>query len=571
MSSQTMQTPRVRRPHLSGITLTPIRKRRAKISMSPVRSPKMTSFLRNYVSMDLSSPIPSTADDSSVNIPTAALEFEEFSFMDPNDGWMESKNLTEDQHRYLFDYLGENFDVVEMAEDFPFLVLRCRGKAPPEDKRPFTIAGAIAVWQSNEDDFFKPFFGEDGEAEDIEIEDEISHAMELLKVPPQHVIEYFAFTVFPDCSGIAVIYDTIVIEFPRTEKEEFAKLIQSLPRNVMNIPFQVRYWNGPLPNTERRKRDFQPRPSNIADLKVDETDYVNAYGEFYPGTMIQTRPFVDKNADPGEGPIMNQVTAGILINKGDEKRLTCSFHNWEPLVQEAKDLFGKDTEEAKREFRAIQGRPKNTRPDSEDDWGDGPGTEIGYVCQKVGNTDIALMRLHDGIRFENKFMEIDAAPKKLLHSNDAAINDEYVFDSFVTGKQTVRGLGKRYIKRVGKEGSFRQYEGPDKTKTNDPTTEPQLGETYITFSQGIYATTAEVTKKPHIRDSVCGSVLLRTKTFRMDDSRKRKKVDVTGEGGVSGMLHFADLQHKNSEAAYFLCYADVFDPLIDDGWTVCVE
>jgi hypothetical protein len=35
------------------------------------------------------------------------------------------------------------------------------------------------------------------------------------------------------------------------------------------------------------------------------------------------------------------------------------------------------------------------------------------------------------------------------------------------------------------------------------------------------------------------------------------------------MMHFADLQAiRTSQADNYICYADAFDPLIDDGWKI---
>jgi hypothetical protein len=51
----------------------------------------------------------------------------------------------------------------------------------------------------------------------------------------------------------------------------------------------------------------------------DEMDYVALDNKSYPGTMLRST-----NKDNDE--TISSVTAGILVKKGSEKRITCSFH-----------------------------------------------------------------------------------------------------------------------------------------------------------------------------------------------------------------------------------------------------
>lgn len=100
------------------------------------------------------------------------------------------------------------------------------------------------------------------------------------------------------------------------------------------------------------------------------------------------------------------------------------LHNWEEHDKKIPGKFGESDAEAQRIFRAVQGEVK-----------DEPGTTVGYVRERMGDTDIALAQLDDGIVFENKFLEVNASAKTLIPSEDQRLNDTYLMDSFVTGIQ----------------------------------------------------------------------------------------------------------------------------------------
>ncbi|KAK4168080.1 hypothetical protein QBC43DRAFT_285385 [Cladorrhinum sp. PSN259] len=49
----------------------------------------------------------------------------------------------------------------------------------------------------------------------------------------------------------------------------------------------------------------------------------------------------------------------------------------------------------------------------------------------------------------------------------------------------------------------------------------------------------------------------------------KTKRDGLKEGEICGMFHFADLTARYAtEASSYLIYADAFDPVIEDGWTI---
>ncbi|KAG5815339.1 hypothetical protein H9Q74_010038 [Fusarium xylarioides] len=524
--------------------LTPIRQRRTRPSFSPKKTPHQQAKVSHKTSLSLdlgqgeqTSPVPSVA--------TAALEFEEFSFLD-SEGNLSAKDVTKEQRLALRKLLFDEYNATELQESFPFLVIGCKGGPPAEDQRPFSVAGAIAIWTDAEDFYFRPFVGYPGQGEVLEVDDAIVNQIEHLQIPPRDIILYFA-NLWPECQAVSVLWTFLVIELPLVSPQEFAKRLETLPSGIegytegchLNLMFN----NGPLPNAERRrKRVVKPNPKDFENLVADDTDYVTKDGKFYPGTMIGST-----NKD---GTIRYSATAGILVEKEGKRRLTCSFHLWQEHYDEYTKHFGKLDAESKDKFKVVQG--------------DDPGSHVGFVCERVGETDIALIELNDGVVFENKFMEIDAAPKRLLRSAEHKIRDEFVFDSCVSGKQTLFCFGSRSTI------DWRPKQ-PHPTLLIDANFEgdaPVNNVMYIAFEQGAFVTNAPtILKKPQIRNSVCGSVLLRCHNADSGAKRARKRTLAMETGEVGSMMHFADLQFRMSgQAADYIVYTDSFDPLINDGW-----
>jgi hypothetical protein len=188
---------------------------------------------------------------------------------------------------------------------------------------------------------------------------------------------------------------------------------------------------------------------------------------------------------------------------------------------------------------------------------------VGFVRERIGNTDIALAQLNDGVVFENGFMEVDFSAKKFIHSRDQVMGDQYLIDSFSTGKRQLFGLGRRFeIKRDGNQRRKDLYIVPGEEDKLPPT-----DVAYIGLRQGAYVTNhPTIYQVPQIRDVCCGAVLLRC-------GRKKQKRDYRGsaaeQGEICGMMHYADLQSKHvDKAVNYICYADAFDPLINDGWKI---
>jgi hypothetical protein len=167
------------------------------------------------------------------------------------------------------------------------------------------------------------------------------------------------------------------------------------------------------------------------------------------------------------------------------------------------------------------------------------------VAERVGETDIGLAKLDDGIVFSNRFLDIDTSAKTLLLLEDISQGDMVLIDSFVNGRQALRCVGTRVV--TGKRSSL-------KGKAKDL---PQGN--FIQLYQGIWATNApEIRGTTKIRAGVCGSAVVRSKA-----SGATKSLD---RGEICGFMHWSDLQMKYAQNGELLCFADALDELINHGW-----
>ncbi|KAI8239602.1 GTPase MTG2 [Colletotrichum sp. SAR 10_99] len=104
--------------------------------------------------------------------------------------------------------------------------------------------------RSEDDGMFSPIFGEFAWGDETDIDKTIASMIKSRAPLPQQAIDFFAFELVPDCIGLAVIYNTLVIELPETDFETFHRRLATLTDRICAVPFLLHYNNGPLPNSE---------------------------------------------------------------------------------------------------------------------------------------------------------------------------------------------------------------------------------------------------------------------------------------------------------------------------------
>ncbi|KAK4144371.1 uncharacterized protein C8A04DRAFT_27825 [Dichotomopilus funicola] len=466
------------------------------------------------------------------------------SFRGPNRS-VRTSNAAPERFARARAYLHHKFNVTSVHVHGRWLVLGC-APAVPSSRMPGLAGGFLAIWRPADRMYFQPFIGEEGqkylegeEEDEFKIDEAILARFEPGVIPRTDAVLGLA-SLFPECVALTFVAGTIVIEYPTTDEQSFEQRLQTLPDYLPKAPFAIRYHNGPLPNTPQRRRLRKPRPQLEEDSRVeDETDYVARDGKFYPGSMISSIAL--------DGTTYCSVSAGVLLFNQDDVKLTCPWHNWEDHAAKYPALLGENNDEARRVFTMVQGEP---------------GTKVGHVVKRVGNTDIALASLLDGVDFENRFMDIQACAKRLVHSNSIQTGDIYVIDGFTTGSQRLVGLGARF--ELGMGPAYSDVVSP----SGGESVLPSRG-TYIAAKQGVSGTIDDVqAKPPYIRGRACGAVLVRVRDGQEVGGGSDPK-ETLARGEVCGVFHYADLTSKYREsAADYLAYTEVFDPLIEEGWRV---
>ncbi|OAA53506.1 hypothetical protein SPI_09434 [Niveomyces insectorum RCEF 264] len=470
---------------------------------------------------------------------TMPLEFEGLSFMG-SGGDLHLRNIGKNQRKALENYLADTYGAVYADFHRFYMVLNFKSAddIPPRDQRPFSIAGYIVLWAEAGHLPVFPVLGDLAEGDTVAIDAEILARLRPFELPAVDVLQYLGNVVFPDCEAISFIGDGLVIELPEAPTEQYAQSLKNYPRYVDRSSIGLEYHNGPLARTAVRRRGVAPDALVVDDLQADETDYVQKDGAFHPGAMLSSLD--------AEGHIVCSVSAGVLVEKEGRQRLTAPFHAWEEHDKRHPGLLGQDTEEARRVFRVAQGGSGNH---------DGkPGTTVGFLRERLPNSDIGLVQLERGVAFKNGMAGGEGVrPKKLLSLQDLNELDEYQFASFVTGTQMLRCIGLR--------AAFERRRGG----AAHPHLLPPDSHAYVSCAQGVFATNEPALKgQPNIRASVCGSVLLRRKKRHTNDQPEH----LLERGEVCAMMPYADMQLLYGTANDLLIYADAMDALVEDGWTV---
>jgi hypothetical protein len=99
--------------------------------------------------------------------------------------------------------------------------------------------------------------------------------------------------------------------------------------------------------------------------------------------------------------------------------------------------------------------------------------------------------------------------------------------------------------------------------------QPPLPGRYVAAVQGVFATgVPEIHERPHIREGVCGSALLRIGSQWQKRGGMKLSTEVVLERGeVTGFMHWTDLRPNTSDAGLWM-YCETTDPLIEAGWEV---
>ena len=346
---------------------------------------------------------------------------------------------------------------------------------------------------------------------------------------------------FPDAFAISFVSNQIIIELMKVTDEEHWKRLDYLTVGFSGTDVALRYYNGPIHGRELDRP--QPNANKFRD-EYDGTDYLQSHGCFHPGSMMS------RSTD-------TIFTAGIQVKRQQDTGVTVPISCWDKKLEP--------------ELRVVNYVKQG-------DWENGTAFQI-LRSKRILKSGTRVATTYKP--FNNQFTNLKGFASNLLYSYDIRkVNELFWTDNFVTGPQQLASIGKRVCK-VDITGND-LFSDP-----HAPSTSPEYGE----LVQGIYATSMPpINRQPRIQDGVCGAPIIRArKEELLNRPRAGAKVSAPEAGEPSAKRPFWDTpltvlqkrlpqEETTVEVAGFmdiqyggdrlLCFADVVDGLVDDGWTV---
>ena len=151
--------------------------------------------------------------------------------------------------------------------DGKWLIISCR-TLPAQIVRPLVVGGYMAFW-IHTTEAFNTSRGDQGSLywPEPRIREDISRLCRIRQIPPDEVLEYLANNHFVNCVGISFIANTVMVEVQEMCAKQYRRSLKISPESFTNLPFDIRYHNGPLPNTpERLPKRSRAIPSNGTPL-----------------------------------------------------------------------------------------------------------------------------------------------------------------------------------------------------------------------------------------------------------------------------------------------------------------
>ena len=388
---------------------------------------------------------------------------------------------------------------------FPWCILEFIHEVPAYTERPFLVAGLVAVYLIEGDEYPSgtTYMGTPGEGAASKDPDHIINDLRPYHVPCQLTFEYLHAAV-----DIAVHVSSyprqLLFELPLMGDGEFTKYLTTLPRRFGQM--LAYYHNGEFVHylASRRIKDPVPQLDESGqELIIDDTDYLIASngGKLHPGVLLECR------GENVEGQLIgeNASNAGVVVVKDGDMRLTCAMHTFDGVSAKV----------------AYHGESK-----------------VGELEQMVGE-DIGL--IIPVVPVSNEFLGLDCMAKRLIKTTEINDDDIVGVDSCFTGLQRMVFVGTRYGKR------------------NRRTPGPEYPHYYVVLEQGIYTSSDPVIPKPPVvRMGMCGTPLLRLGNTKNDSIR--------ADGDILGF--FLWLDESSYKGRMLFSYAQPCDPLVEAGWRI---
>ena len=209
----------------------------------------------------------------------------------------------------------------------PYLSLHCE-KVPDPDDRPFTVAGCVAVWLSEDEPYPSELdLGDLGGSDDeVELPEYILEDLRVYRLPkPETLLGVSQY--FPSATHITFLNTGLIVELPETSVGDYIQATEVLPRNLAHTGITLGYHNGMLAPTEMMR--LQAPKSETIEGECGDTDYVQNEGE--AKTFLRSRE-ISFNDDF----MIDDYPTGRQMLKILGRRMRIAGKEKDPLVPEGK-------------------------------------------------------------------------------------------------------------------------------------------------------------------------------------------------------------------------------------------
>ncbi|KAM0209872.1 hypothetical protein ACHAQD_010987 [Fusarium lateritium] len=443
-----------------------------------------------------------------------------------------------DSNLDLLDYLRENYNVVKVRYSCPFIVLGCRkSKLPAEDKMPFTIAGALAIFLPETQ--FDTFIESCETLRNYE-RTKFSHDTECWSFVTEEQVLGLA-KEFPRCTTISQIGPDIWLQFPEPKSNNQVLGVKVVDAATRQAPWGIIRCDGQVlpkvPSGRTVPKAWHPtthRSNLYAQSNTEDFPGLSSAIERSKIMSNSTEPVSNKvKLEPEDTVTLNRTTkmlAGMLLEK--EHRRAVMF----PAVS------GLDNLGDKKIYSASGGRL------------------LGQILEPVKKSGLQLARL-ESVEFQNRFQNCNLAICPNPHFGQQCV-------------MNTPAAGRRFLYRAGKQFDIKKTD-PNTTepphysgiKFSPMAAQPDPREHSISFERGIYFTNTPVTIKTLENQEPSFGRLITVCEEEINKTVAPTRTPIQVSGLTSG---FTDVSGDNpvSDFRNYIVYGEELQPLLDQGWTV---
>ena len=277
------------------------------------------------------------------------VNFAAFSLRDDEEGFIHIGNIKhKSDQNLLTQYLLEHYTAYDVLYAGPYMVMTCR-EVPPFDKRPFTIAGCVAVWLDEEEEYPPDILigdmRDDFDAE-VEFTDDIVQDLQPYRLPRAETLQAIG-NYFPRAEYITFLNSSLLIELPETDLETYIGILKTMPHGVKDSEITFNYQNGPKASTAVFDHVVNVATEARALLRSSDISFGD---EFAIDGDINSRQFLKclglrsrvltKDRTKKESTLPEGVEPTPAQPRGYIPRLQMIYATTAPVLESAREIHG---------------------------------------------------------------------------------------------------------------------------------------------------------------------------------------------------------------------------------------